>query len=54
MKKIKVQKVQVVFTFGSVAYVDVNIYENKTFEECLQIRGEIAGYIENGKYIQLK
>lgn len=51
----KMKKVQVVFTFGSVAYVDVNIYEGKTFEECLFLRSEeIAGYIENGKYIQLK
>ena len=54
MKKIGKRTVQVTFTFGSVAYVGVNIYEGKTFEECLKIRSEaIDGYIENGKYIKL-
>lgn len=55
MKKIGEREVQVTFTFGSVAYIGVNIYEGKTFEECLKIRSEaIDGYIENGKYIKLK
>ena len=55
MKKIGEWTVQVTFDFGSVAYVGVNIYEGKTFEECLKIRSEaIDGYIENGKYIKIK
>lgn len=55
MKKIGERTVQVTFDFGSVAYVGVDIYEGKTFEECLKIRSEaIDGYIENGKYIKIK
>ena len=55
MKKIGERTVQVTFDFGSVAYVGVNLYEGKTFEECLKIRSEsIDGYIENGKYIKIK
>lgn len=50
----KVQKVQVAFAFGSVAYVTIKIHEGKTFEECLKMRSaEIVGYIKNGKYIKL-
>ena len=55
MKKIGERTVQVTFTFGSVAYVGVYIYEGKTFEECLKIRSEaIDGYLEDGKYIKIK
>ena len=54
MKKIGEREVQVTFTFGSVAYVGVNIYEGKTFEDCLKIRSEaIDGYLEDGKYIKI-
>ena len=55
MKKTGEKKVQVAFDFGSVAYVRVNLYEGKTFEECLKMRSEaIDGYIEDGKYIKIK
>ena len=55
MKKIGSKNVQVTFDFGSVANVTVNLYEGKTFEECLKIRSEaIDGYIENSKYIKIK
>ena len=55
MKKKGERTVQVTFDFGSVAIVGVNIYEGKTFEECLMIRSEaIDGYIEDGKYIKIK
>lgn len=55
MKKIGSKEVQVVFDFGSVANVTVNLYEGKTFKECLEMRSEaIDGYIENGKYIKIK
>ena len=55
MKKTGKKKVQVAFDFGSVAYVRVNLYEGKTFEECLKMRSEaIDGYIEDGKYIKIK
>ena len=55
MKKIGSKEVQVTFDFGSIAYVRVNLYEGKTFEECLKMRSEaIDGYIKNGKYIKIK
>ena len=55
MKKIGSKEIQVTFNFGSVVYVKVNLYEGKTFEECLKMRSEaIDGYIENGKYIEIK
>ena len=55
MKKIDERTVCVTFDFGSVAYVGVDIYEGKTFEECLKLRSEaIDGYIEDGKYIKIK
>ena len=55
MKKIGSKNVQVTFDFGSVANVTVNLYEGKTFEECLKMRSEaIDGYIENGKFIKIK
>ena len=55
MKKIGSKKVQVTFDFGSIANVTVNLYEGKTFEECLKMRSEaIDGYIEDGKYIKIK
>ena len=55
LKKTGEKKVQVAFDFGSVAYVRVNLYEEKTFEECLKMRSEaIDGYIEDGKYIKIK
>ena len=55
MKKIGSKEVQVIFDFGSVANVTVNLYEGKTFEECLKMRSEaIEGYTENGKYIKIK
>ena len=55
MKKIGSKELQVIFDFGSVANVTVNLYEGKTFEECLKMRSEaIDGYIENKKYIKIK
>ena len=55
MKKIGSKNVQVIFDFGSVANVTVNLYEGKTFEECLKMRSEsIDGYVENGEYIRIK
>lgn len=55
MKKIGEKNVQVIFDFGSVANVTVNLYEGKTFKECLKMRSEaIDGYIENGKFIKIK
>ena len=49
------KKIQVTYDFGSVAYVTVNIYEGKTFEECLKMKSEaIDGYIEDGKYTKIK
>ena len=45
---------QVVFNFGGVAYVTVNIYEGKTLNECVKMRGDIDGYILNGEYIKVK
>ncbi len=55
MKKIGNKEVQVTFDFGSIGYVTVNLYEGKTFEECLKMRSEaIDGYIENGKVIKTK
>lgn len=54
MKKIDEVVVYVTFNFGGGAYVGVNLYEGKTFEECIRLRSEnIDGYIENGKYIKL-
>lgn len=53
MKKIGYEVVYVSFSFGSFAYVGVDIYEGKTFEECLKIRSEeIDGYLkrEKGEY----
>ena len=55
MEKIGEEVVYVSFTFGGFAYVGVDIYEGKTFEECLRLRSEnIDGYIKNGKFIELK
>ena len=55
MKKIGEEKIQVTYDFGSVAYVTVNLYEGKTFEECLKMRSEaIDGYIKDKKYIKIK
>lgn len=54
MKLIERKQMQVVFSFGSVAYVTVNIYEGKTLNECIKIRGDIDGYILNGKYYEVK
>lgn len=55
MKIIDREIVQVTFGFGGVAYVGVNIYEGKTFEECLKMRSaEIDGYIsKEGEYIKI-
>lgn len=54
MKKIGETTVYVSFEFGSMAYVGVNLYEGKTFEECLKIRSDrIDGYIRDGKFIKI-
>lgn len=43
----------VVFNSGVGAYVTVNIYEGKTLDECVKMRGDIDGYILNGKYVKV-
>lgn len=54
MKKIGESIEYVSFVFGSMAYVTVNIYEGKTFEECLKLRSpDIDGYIKNGKFVKV-
>jgi len=50
----EIKKMQVVFSFGSVAYVTIKIFEGLDLAECLKMRSEdICGYIENGKYITI-
>lgn len=54
MKIKEIKKMQVVFSFGSIATVSVNIYEGKTLNECVRLRSEkIDGYILNGKYVAI-
>ena len=55
MLKVKeVKTVYVSFTFGSMAYVSVKIYEGKTLNECLKMRSEeIDGVIIDGMYIKI-
>lgn len=54
MKKIGENIEYVSFVFGSMAYVTVNIYEGKTFEECLKLRSpDIDGYVKNGKFVKV-
>lgn len=53
MKIIEKKTMYVVFNFGAGAYVTVNIYEGKTLDECVKMRGDIDGYILNGKYIKV-
>ena len=53
MKLVGKKVLQVVFSFGSVATVTVNLYEGKSLDECVKMRGDIDGYILNGKYIAL-
>lgn len=53
MKLIEKKTMQVVFSFGSVATVTINVYEGKTLDECVKMRGDIDGYILNGKYIKV-
>jgi hypothetical protein len=55
MLKVKEKKeMQVVFNFGSVAYVTVTIYEGKTLKECLKMQSEnIDGVILDGMYIKV-
>lgn len=46
---------QVVFNFGSVVTVSVKIYDGMSTNECIKLRSEdIVGYIENGKYIEVR
>lgn len=45
---------QVVFNFGSVAYVTVTKKDDETIEDAIKRRSEnIEGYIKDGKYIRL-
>ena len=54
MKVIEIKEMQVVFNFGSVATVGVNIYEGKTLTECLKLRSQdIVGYISDKKYVKI-
>ncbi len=55
MLKVKEERVmQVTFSFGSVAYVNVKIYEGKTLNECLKMRSEeIDGVIIDGLYVEI-
>lgn len=54
MKKIEESIEYVSFAFGSMAYVTVDIYEGKTFEECLKLRSpDIDGYVKNGKFVKV-
>lgn len=54
MKSIGRTTAYVSFSFGAMAYVGVELYEGKTFEECLKLRSpDIDGYIKDGKYIKI-
>lgn len=42
------------FNFGSMAYMDVDIYAGKTLNECLKMRSEdIDGVIIDGLFIKI-
>ena len=55
MLKVKEERVMYVsFSFGSMAYVTVKIYEGKTLNECLKMRSkEIDGVIIDGMYVKI-
>lgn len=53
--KIKEKRVvYVTFNFGGTAYLTVDIYEGKSFNECLKMRDkDIDGVIIDGLYIKI-
>lgn len=54
MKIRETRTMYVSFNFGSMAYMDVDIYEGKTLNECLKMRSEdIDGVIIDGLYIKI-
>lgn len=48
-------RIQVIFNFGSVAYVGVKIVEGLSLEECIKRRSaDIIGYIIDNEYHEIK
>lgn len=51
MKECGTISLYVGFTFGSYAYMDIILYENKTIEECIKIHSEkIDCYLLNHEW----
>ena len=55
MKVKETRTMYVSFKFGGMAYVSVDIYENKSLNECLKLRSEdIDGVIIDGLFIKIE